>query len=323
MKAIVVDKIGDFVIKDLPIPKLSKGEALVKVSITGLCRTDLKIIRDGHRDLTLPRIPGEEVVGVVVDSMDGDHSLIGRRVYIYPGTSCHQCDMCSIGAENLCRSMQIMGFHRDGGFATYVKSPVENLIVIPDDLTDEDALFIEPLSCCLNAIEIARVTANDFVGIWGAGPAGNLLNRASLSIGAKTEVIEPDLSRRTLVFGREKPPQDMVYDVAFVAVGNEQAYREAIGSLRPRGRMIVFSGLSNSTAIQPIDLNRLHYYEQTIVGAYGCSIRHSVTALEFIRNGNIQVNDLISHRMSLWELSDALQMVASRTCMKIHLHPDI
>ena len=215
-----------------------------------------------------------------------------------------------------------MGFHRDGGFATYVKSPVENLIVIPDDLTDEDALFIEPLSCCLNAIEIARLSANDFVGIWGAGPAGNLLYRASLSIGAKTEVIEPDLSRRTLVFGREKPPQDMVYDVAFVAVGNEQAYREAIGSLRPRGRMIVFSGLSNSTAIQPIDLNRLHYYEQTIVGAYGCSIRHSVTALEFIRNGNIQVNDLITHRMSLWELSDALQMVANRTCMKIHLYPN-
>ncbi len=322
MRAIVVKEIGDFVITEVPMPTLSEGEALIKVSITGLCRTDLKIITHGHRDLILPRIPGEEVVGVVVDIKGSATSLIGKRVYIYPGTSCHQCDICRIGAENLCRDMQIMGFHRDGGFATYVKSPIESLIVIPEDLTDEEALFVEPLSCCLNATELALLKEGESVGIWGAGPAGNLLYRVALSIGAKAEVIEPDPSRRTFVGGREKPPCDMVYDVAFVAVGNEQAYKEALQCLRQRGRMVVFSGLHADRAIQPIDLNRLHYYEQTMIGAYGCSIRHSNAALELIRKGDIKVKDLISHRMPLWDLRNALQMVANRTCMKIHLYPD-
>jgi len=79
-----------------------------------LCRTDLKIIRHGHRDPTLPRVPGEEVVGEVVP-LGGDSPIaVGDRVYVYPGVWCGVCPSCCRGAENLCRKMRIMGFHRDG-----------------------------------------------------------------------------------------------------------------------------------------------------------------------------------------------------------------
>lgn len=93
-----------------------------------LCRTDLKIIRHGHRDLTLPRVPGEEVVGEVV--------------------------------------------------------PLQSLIPVPDGLSDEQAVFAEPLSCSLNALELGGVGEGDVLGIWGAGPAGTLLSRAGALRGA-------------------------------------------------------------------------------------------------------------------------------------------
>lgn len=99
-----------------------------------LCRTDLKIIRHGHRDLTLPRVPGEEVVGEVVP-LGGDSPIaVGDRVYVYPGVWCGVCPSCCRGAENLCRKMRIMGFHRDGGFAEYVAAPLQSLIPVPDGL---------------------------------------------------------------------------------------------------------------------------------------------------------------------------------------------
>ncbi len=323
MKAIVVENIGDFVIKDIQIPELKDNEALIKVAITGLCRTDLKIIRHGHRDLTLPRVPGEEVVGTVIDQKGRNSSLIGKRVYIYPGTSCHKCDSCNIGAENLCRGMTIMGFHRDGGFAEYVIAPTDCLLEIPNDLSDEEALFAEPLSCCLNALELAQVKSSDKIGIWGAGPAGSLLYRASNALKAIPQIIEPDLSRRArFVDALPSSPNTMCYDVAVVAVGNQDAYQQALCCLKPRGRLIVFSGLLPEYSLQKIDLNRLHYLEQTITGAYGCSMRHSIEAIRMIKDRAIIVSDLISHRMSLWDLKEALQKVENRQCLKIHLYPN-
>ena len=149
-----------------------------------LCRTDLKIIRHGHRDPTLPRVPGEEVVGEVVP-LGGDSPIaVGDRVYVYPGVWCGVCPSCCRGAENLCRKMRIMGFHRDGGFAEYVAAPLQSLIPVPDGLSDEQAVFPEPLSCSLNALELGGVGEGDVLGIWGAGPAGTLLSRAGALRGA-------------------------------------------------------------------------------------------------------------------------------------------
>ena len=125
MKAVVVERIGSFAIREIDVPSIAPEEVLVRVRVTGLCRTDLKIIRVGHRDLVLPRVPGEEVVGVI-EAIGANVSRFrtGQRVYIYPGTSCGTCSACKSGAGNLCASMQIMGFHRDGGFAEYVCAPL-------------------------------------------------------------------------------------------------------------------------------------------------------------------------------------------------------
>jgi L-iditol 2-dehydrogenase len=322
MQAVSVHEIGSFQLERRPVPQPGSGEVLLRVTVTGLCRTDLKIIQVGHRDLVLPRIPGEEVVGEVVAlGPEVDATLLNQRCYIYPGEWCGSCPACRAGAENLCRSMRIMGFHRDGGFANYVVAPLKSLIPLPEALSDEQAVFAEPLSCCLNALELARMAPSETVAIWGGGPAGQLLSRAATAYGAQPTVIEPDPQRRALAKGAAESP-DQLFDVCVVAVGNNSAYQQALARLAPRGRLVVFSGLAKETPAVTTDFNQLHYLEQTVVGAYGCCFRHGIRAIKLLQSGKLQVNDLISHRMPLSRLAEALELVANRQCMKIHLYPE-
>lgn len=321
MQAIVVKAIGCFELTNVPKPSPGTGEVLIEVAVAGLCRTDLKIIEVGHRDLVLPRIPAEEVAGTVCDvGSPEDRHLVGKRVYVYPGTSCGLCSACKNGAENLCAEMRIMGFHRDGGFAQYVVSPVASILEIPGNTSFEQAVFAEPLSCCLNALELGRLREGDHIAIWGAGSAGTLLARAAASFGAHPTVIEPDDRRRVMIQGFPCPPNTR-FDVSVVAVGSAGAYAEAGESLAPRGRLVIFSGLPAGESRQLIDFNRLHYLEQTVVGAYGCSRRHARQALDLIVNGQVQVANMISHRLTLNEFDLALELVKHRKGMKILIYP--
>jgi L-iditol 2-dehydrogenase len=323
MRAIVVHEIGAYSLDTVPVPEPSEGEVLIRVDVAGICRTDLKIIEVGHRDLELPRVPAEEVVGVVCAIGESvDTQLMDKRVYVYPGTSCGVCEQCLRGAGNLCESMRIMGFHRDGGFAEYVAAPVASVIELPASLQFDHAVFAEPLSCCLNALEMAKVTDGDRVGIWGAGPAGTLLARAARSMGANVTIIESDSKRREFAGAKESIPETPCFDVVIPAVGSTDAYRSAMKCLLPRGRMVAFSGLANKVSSNVIDLNQLHYLEQTCVGAYGCSFRHGEQAIEMIADGSVKVDDLISHRMSLAEMDQALNLVRKRESMKILIYPD-
>jgi L-iditol 2-dehydrogenase len=340
MKAVVIHEIGGFELADVPVPEPGEGEVLIRVSVTGLCRTDLKVVRHGHRDLTLPRIPGEEVVGEIVEldsaAEDGQPAADGRpfapgdRVYVYPGVWCGECPSCRRGAENLCRQMRIMGFHRDGGFAEYVAAPLQSLIRVPEGLGDEVAVFAEPLSCCLNALELGGVGEGDVLGVWGAGPAGTLLSRAGSLRGAEVVLVEPDERRRDFVTAAPgAPPQVSAHetapgplDVAVVAFGDPAAYAAAIAALAPRARLVVFSGLlpADDAALH-ISLSAVHYHEHTFVGAYGCSFRHGVEALDLLASGRLRVDDLISHRLPLADLDEGLDLVARRAGMKVHLYP--
>jgi len=347
MEAVVVRAVGDYEVTRAPVPEPGPGDALVRVSVTGLCRTDLKLVRHGHRDLELPRVPGEEVVGQIValgpqgpaaagasgvSASPARRFLPGDRVYVYPGVWCGECPSCRRGAENLCRAMRIMGFHRDGGFAEYVAVPLQSLIAVPPGLSDEEAVFAEPLSCCLNALELGRVSEGDALGVWGAGPAGTLLCRAGALLGATPYVVEPDARRSDSVAGAPGTPASAVFtaeppasvDVAIVAVGDAAAYEQALRVLAPRGRLVVFSGLLPAAdEAFHLSLNSIHYHEHTVVGAYGCCFRHGEDALALLGSRRLRVDDLISHRLHLADLERGLDAVAGREGMKVHLYPGV
>lgn len=320
---ILVPEIGRFEWTCKTLRPIRDDEVLLRVEVTGMCRTDLKIIRHGHRDLVLPRIPGEEVVGAIIakGAKVSDFN-VNDRVYVYPGVWCGKCPACRQGAENLCREMQIMGFHRDGGFAGEVIAPAQSLIAVPQGLDPEQAVLAEPLSCCLNALELGNVRSNDRVGIWGAGPAGLLLARAARAMGGRVVHIEPDARRREFAQGAAVCADDERFDVCIVAIGDATAYKSAMQHLAPRGRLVVFSGLLPADDRVEISLNQLHYYEQTLVGAYGCSYRHGVQALAWLADGTVPVADMISHRLPLSRLEEALQLVEQRKSIKILMYPN-
>jgi L-iditol 2-dehydrogenase len=112
-----------------------------------------------------------------------------------------------------------------------------------------------------------------------------------------------------------------MFDLAIVAVGAEEAYREAWSHLAPRGLLVIFSGLAPAAAVQTLDLNRVHYLEQKIAGAYGCCYRHGREALDLLAGGSVPVRDLISHRFPLTELAQGLEIVKNKSGMKILLYP--
>lgn len=323
MKAVMVPEVGRFDYTDIPEPEVGDGEVLVEVEVTGLCRTDLKIIEHGHRDLTLPRVPGEEVVGRIAHTGRNVQNIsAGDRVWVYPGLSCGNCPRCLRGAENLCSEMRIMGFHRDGGFARFVSAPAASLIHVPEGLSLDEAVLAEPLSCCLNALEMSGLREGEALGIWGGGPAGILLQRAGQALGARPTVIDPDPKRRGFASGITEPGDDLHFDVCVVAVGAPGAYESALACLAPRGRLVIFSGLLPDAGKQEVSFNRIHYLEQSLVGAYGCSLRHGRDALNLIAAGRVHVRDMISHRLPLSELAVALDLVRNRSGMKILLYPE-
>ncbi|MCX7856393.1 MAG: alcohol dehydrogenase catalytic domain-containing protein [Deltaproteobacteria bacterium] len=322
MKALILKKVGLYKLDNAPQPRPGPDEVVIEVKIAGFCSTDLKVLKYGHRDLVLPCIPGEEVVGKVVEKgSDVEEIELGDRVYIYPGTSCRVCKNCIKGAENLCERMQIMGFHRPGGFAEYVLSPQASVIKIPDTISFEEAVFAEPLSCCLNAIELSGLKSGESVGIWGAGPVGNLLKRVALALGAYPTIIEPYAPRMAFANGIDNPA-GLTFDVCFVAVGSPSAYREALNCLTARGRLVIFSGLLNDQKYIEIDFNTIHYKEQSVVGSYGSCLRHAVRALQLIEDKAVIVEDLITHRFSLDEIEKAIQVVEERKGMKVLIYPN-
>ena len=200
--------------------------------------------------------------------------------------------------------------------------PVDSLIAIPDTCEFEHAVTAEPLSCCLNALELAQLKADETLGIWGGGPAGAFLSRAAQAIGAVATVFEPNSHRRSILGAEAHVQPQHEFDVAVVAVGSVDAYHEALSHLAPRGRLVLFSGLSPQDTLQSIDFNALHYHEQSLVGAYGCSYRHGQQAIDWISSGKVQVDDLISHRMPLSKLDAAIKLVRKQQCMKILLYPE-
>jgi L-iditol 2-dehydrogenase len=176
------------------------------------------------------------------------------------------------------------------------------------------------------------VGEGDVLGVWGAGPAGTLLCRAGALLGAVPFIVEPDQRRSDYVAGAPGTPAGATFspepparvDVAIVAVGDPAAYEEALASLAPRGRLVVFSGLlpAADDAFH-LSLNSVHYHEHTVVGAYGCCFRHGEDALTLLAAGRLHVDDLISHRLPLAGLEAGLDAVARRSGMKVHLYPAI
>lgn len=343
IKAAVLENIGKISIEERPQPQCQPGDILLAVEVCGLCRTDMKAYIAGQRDLRLPRVLGHEITATVLEACEANGFRPGDRVQVAPGIACGNCRFCRQGLDHLCDQMEIMGFHRDGGFQEYLLIPaaaVKTGILnhIPAGLSFEEACMAEPLACAINMQDALKVGDGDVVILWGGGPLGVLNARLAKSRGVKEVIVVENHSDRLrhlegllndchlaadlkdLVKTLATVTEQGQADVVIPCCPDPEAFRGSLQICAKRGRIGFFSGLTPCPDLTNTEWNLIHYLELTVIGAYGCSVNHNRTAMQLIKRKDVIVKDLITKRITLEELQPGLNSIASGKEMKIVLY---
>lgn len=333
MKAVVLEKPGELVLKEVDIPVCGDHEILVQVKACNICKTDVKCVTMGQRDLVYPRVLGHEIAGVIIKK--GKNVVgypVGKHVHVHPGIACGKCEYCKVGMDNLCDHVEIMGFNFDGGFQEILKIPQNGVngrilnMINNENLNYEEISFIEPLACCVNIQDALEINRNMAMIIIGGGRLGvlNLLLAKANGV-KKVMLIEADENRRNrgLGFGFDEvfsgDETDLIDQIKMLTNGQgadvvipccpgPKALDLALQLLRKKGKLGYFSGVIREEGIYP-DTNLIHYKEITVIGSYGCSLAHSRKAKTLLETEKINVRPLISHRVRLEELAVGMEHV--------------
>lgn len=347
MKAAVLHAPGDLRYEQVAMPVPGEGEVLVKIAACGVCGSDIpRVLTTGTYHF--PTIPGHEFGGTVCALGAGtDSALLGKRVAVIPLIPCRKCKMCEVGQFALCESYGFLGSRDDGGFAEYVKAPAQNLVVVPDEVDEDSAAFLEPISVALHVVENCGVKYGDQVAVYGLGAIGIFVAQWAKVFGAsrvfaidldakKTEIaramgLEPILSCEQDVEAviREKTGGAGV-DVVFEASGAPAVFNQGIRILRSSGVMGLVGRPTKALEIQGDAYEKLLRGQLTIKGTWSFEFkrfpRHAwETSLQALREGKIVTAPIISHRMPLSKTMDAVKIMAehSEEFYKILIKPSL
>jgi L-iditol 2-dehydrogenase len=337
---------GDIRLEEITEPQVSAGEVKIRVRNCSTCGTDVKISRSGHPNMTPPQVMGHEIAGEIVDVGDGVVGWVaGDRVQVIAAIPDGTCADCLAGRPTVCAHQLSMGYQFPGGFAEYMIVPREVLRVdglnrIPEGLGYAEASLAEPLACVLNGQELSRVGPGDVVVVIGSGPIGCLHVRLARARGA-AKVILVDLNADRLKKAADLVKPDLAIpsestdpvaavleategrgaDVVITAAASGAAQEQGLRMLARRGRLSLFGGLPKDHPTITVDSNLVHYRELTIVGVNGSSPAHNREALELIASGAVPVTDLITHRLPLDDLLEAIEIVARGDGIKVTIEP--
>ncbi|HEY2663925.1 MAG TPA: alcohol dehydrogenase catalytic domain-containing protein [Candidatus Binataceae bacterium] len=301
---------------DYPDPVAPAGESLVKVTLAGICGTDLELAR-GYMGFS--GIPGHEFVGVVVES--ADPSLIGQRVVGEINAGCRRCAQCAIGLERHCANRTVLGIlGRDGSFAEYLRLPDENLISLPEEIEDRAAVFAEPLAAAYEIFEQVEIRRDHSILILGDGRLATLV-----ALAMKAEGYAPIIGghhREKLLrlnqLGLETLAETDLkgrFDVVVDCTGASAGFGRAIELTRPRGTLILKSTMAGEARI---DLAPVVINEITVVGSRCGRLRTAIIALA---SRKIDPKPLVSTIYPLAEWREAFAAARSPSSVKILLRP--
>src|SRR5882724_2784978 len=346
MRAAVYRGVNDVRLETLPVPVIGPGELLVRVHTCGICGTDLKKIHTGSH--SAPRIFGHETSGMVKAVGAGVTKFkAGDRVIAFHHIPCGQCYYCQHKTFAQCETYKKVGctagFEASGGgFAEYVR--VMDWIVrggverIPDDVSYEQACFVEPVNTCLKGVATLRLQAGETVLVIGQGPIGIMLAVMAQRTGAR--VITSDLypERHTIAAGfglrdgLDAAKVDVVShmrgltegrgaDAVILAVGGNGLIKTAMDAARPGGRVLLFAQTARGEAT--IDPAAVCVDEKTLLGSYSASVDLQQESVRFVFGYAMKLEGLISHRFPLEKSVEGLEFAAhpQADSMKAVIHP--
>jgi threonine dehydrogenase-like Zn-dependent dehydrogenase len=303
---------------DRPKPVPARGEALIRITMAGICNTDMEITKGylGFRGTI-----GHEFTGIVEAEGGRSKRLVGKRVVGEINCGCGACGLCLGGLEKHCPHRTTIGIlGRDGAFAEYMTLPVGNLHEIPDGLSDEEAVFTEPLAAAFEILEQVRIGPSDSVLVLGDGKLGILCALVLKLTGAQLTLAGKHPSKLGIARDQGVPvtlTKDLSaggkYDVVVEATGSAGAFETAMMLTRPRGVIVLKSTVAHGT---PINLAPLVIDEITVVGSRCGPFK---PALKALARGLVDVRPLISAVFPLEDAKKAFAAARKRSTLKVLL----
>lgn len=298
----------------------SANEALVRVTKSGICNTDLEIVR-GYAGFS--GTIGHEFVGVV-ERAGNAPEWVGRRVVGEINAGCGACALCLSGDSRHCPNRTVLGIvGRDGCHAEYVNLPIGNLLEVPANVTDEQAVFVEPLAAAYGITEQIEIKPGKRVAVIGDGKLG-LLCALSLNLSSKNTVLigkhkeKMRIAERAGIEGVMLPDAAKLnrsFDVAIEASGSESGFQTALDLLKPRGKLVLKSTFSGRPTWEAW---RVVVDEITVVGSR-CG--RFAPALKLFEAGKIDVESFISDEYPLEKGVSAMERAAEKAVIKVLLKP--
>ncbi|MFQ6012095.1 MAG: alcohol dehydrogenase catalytic domain-containing protein [Thermoplasmata archaeon] len=339
MRSAFLDASGQVVVKDVPLPALRGGDLLVEMKACGVCGSDLEKIRGGYT--AAPPVLGHEAVGVVREVGKGVEGIReGDRVFPHHHVPCYGCAYCLGGSETMCADYR--KWHLDpGGFSETFRVPAWNVehggvLALPPAVSFEEGTFIEPLACCVRALDRFRVPEGGTVLVAGAGPMGLLTLQLLPYYGAGPVIVSevsPYRMRHAQRLGaltvnpRKEELREVVRreteargaDLAIVASSSPKALVQALESTRDGGTVGLL-GIPEAGASLP-DVSRLLTRELSLLSSNAATGRETGRALEMLTEGAIEVASLVTHRVPLGEIAKGLALAENAEALKVLITP--
>jgi L-iditol 2-dehydrogenase len=320
--------------ESVPVPEILEGEVLVRVAACGICGTDVKKVQ--HELVRPPQILGHEIAGTIEKVGAGVTGWTrGDRVTSFHHVPCGACFYCERQFFSQCPEYKNVGITagfepNGGGFAEYVRVMPRivrrGMMAIPDEVTFEEATFVEPTNTCLKAIHKTRIAPDEVVFVMGQGPIGLMLTFLARRAGARVLASDPLPARRRMSarFGSEMcfdpaatdPVQEVRQyrggigaDVVLLVVPNANLVNAALKIARPGGRVLLFAQNDPSMQIQ-FSAAAVGVEEKEILGSYSASIEWQEEAANLVFANRALLRELISHRFPLEAIEQAFAIAA-------------
>jgi len=337
MRAGVYRDKGVVRVEEVPVPEVGEGEVLIKVAACGVCGTDIKKIF--QRYVEPPQILGHELAGTIVAVGRGVTKWkLGDRVMSFHHIPCGACFYCKNRLFSQCKQYKTTGLTggftpNGGGFAEYVKAMTwvteRGIVALPDDVSFEEATFIEPINTIVKAVQKARVQAGETVLIIGCGPIGLQLLMVAKTVGANIYTSDPMATRRAkslelgavesfdpiggkLMAEIQARTEGRGADAVLVAVAHPAVVVEALAAARPGGRVLLFAANDPVTRIE-FPAAAVGIDEKEILGSYSAAVDIQQNAAELVLTKKLPVMSIVTHRFPLARIQEGLELAARPT----------
>ncbi len=330
MNAAVLYGSTDLRYERVPVPTPGPDEVLIRITTNGLCGSDIHFFENGELGpfkVTEPYIPGHEACGVVAKAATAvEGPAVGQRVAPEPGIPCRRCEVCKSGRYNLCPNVAFLSAPPiDGTFAEYAVVAADFAHPIPDNVDDEAAAFVEPVSVGIQACKRAGVKPGDSVAIMGAGPIGLVTLLVAQAFGASSAFAVDLLPNRleiaeslgaTAINGKALDPVATINeltggrgtDVVFDTTGSSAACRMT-PHLAKRGGVVTLVGWPETATVDyPIEVVLEKELDVRGVNRY-CNTYP--TAISLLASGKLDIQPLVSHRFPFTQVVEAFEFAAS------------